>query len=113
MTGQLAALVLLEGRSQNNPAGTCRQLELGQCSPCPQKRFILDCEFGIRRSASQKSLKSLKSSPFTNPDPAIEAWAIGVNTACRYVIQLFHFGWMNRFIDAGLSAGRKEQRRLP
>ena len=43
MTGQLAALVLLEGRSQNNPAGTCtqmaQQLALGRCSPCPQKLF--------------------------------------------------------------------------
>jgi hypothetical protein len=67
-------------------------MALGRCSPCPQKRFILDC--GIRNSKKCKS-GILKSSPFTNPDPAIEAWAIGVNTACRYVIQLFHFGWMN------------------
>ena len=49
MTGQLAALVLLEGRSQNNPAGTCtqmaQQLALGRCSPCPQKLFGIPKKF--------------------------------------------------------------------
>jgi hypothetical protein len=45
-TGQLVALVrfvLLEGRSPNNPAGTCTQTALVRCSPSP-----LQCSFGPR-----------------------------------------------------------------